>query len=189
MLSLRILNIYKNMLSEQLNLSNISLISILLCLSACHPKEDQQKINSSADRLITSSSKTKPSSSEEQEPENFELLGYEDNQIVDVAAFNQRLRTLKDHYSAEDILDLYYPATVFPADSYEKIERQKTWRGDTLLLNLLHDNQPHIKVQGHRIQLSLIKKNKQWCVLSLKQQFKCWERTAEQPIWYAYNCN
>ena len=76
MLSLRILNIYKNMLSEQLNLSNISLISILLCLSACHPKEDQQKINSSADRLITSSSKTKPSSSEEQEPENFELLGY-----------------------------------------------------------------------------------------------------------------
>ena len=187
MLSLRILNIYKNMLSEQLNLSNICVI-VLLCLSACHPKEGQQKIHSSADRLITSSSK-KTSSSEKQEPENFELSEYEDYQLVDVAAFNQRLRTLEYQYSAEDILDLYYPATVFSADSYEKIERQKTWRGDTLLLNLLHDNQPHIKIQGHRIQLSLIRKSKQWRVLNIKQQFKCWERTAKQPLWSAYNCN
>ena len=114
---------------------------------------------------------------------------YEDYQLVDVAAFNQRLRTLEYQYSAEDILDIYYPATVFSADSYEKIERQKTWRGDTLLLNLLHDNQPHIKIQGHRIQLSLIRKSKQWRVLSIKQQFKCWERTAKQPLWSAYNCN
>jgi len=60
--------------------------------------------------------------------------------------------------------------------------------GNNTIVTLVHDNQPHVSIQGHRIVMTLTKNNNQWEVLSIAQQFKCWSRK-DGLVWGTNKCS
>lgn len=94
--------------------------------------------------------------------------------------------------SAKDVIKLYYPAKIQQVEnSYEKINIKTKKEGNNTIVTLVHDNQPHITIQGHRIILVLTSNNnnnKEWEVISIVQQFKCWARE-NGSIWGTNRCS
>jgi len=95
----------------------------------------------------------------------------------------------KKALSAKDVIKLYYPAKIQNENnSYEKIDIQTKKEGNNTIVTLVHDNQPHVSIQGHRIVMTLTKNNNQWEVLSIAQQFKCWSRK-DGLVWGTNKCS
>ena len=62
----------------------------------------------------------------------------------------------KRKLSAKDVIKLYYPAKIQHANnSYEKIDIVTKKEGNNTIVTLVHDNQPHTTIQGHRIVMTL----------------------------------
>lgn len=104
-------------------------------------------------------------------------------------AFNKKLSEQKQKLSPEAVIKLYYPA-VIPKDddSFQKIAIETKTEGDKTIVTIVHDNQPHIVIQGHRIVMTMTKEKGQWKVLSIAQQFKCWVRKAG-VVWGVDKCS
>ena len=109
-------------------------------------------------------------------------------ETVDLSTLGDRFKSFDIAVEPVEIIRQYYPATVFKKNSYEKIVVSHRLVRDTLFIDLLHDNQPHIVLQGHRIEMIYTKMKHQWHILGIKQQFKCWTRQAQEPVWSAYRC-
>lgn len=108
---------------------------------------------------------------------------------VNPAALNAKLAEATSKLSPEDVVKMHYPAkTPNHHGTYEKIDVQTKQEGDKTIVTLTHDNQPHITVQGHRIVMTMQQKEKQWEVLSIQQQFKCWVRK-DGITWSTYKCS
>ncbi len=115
--------------------------------------------------------------------------GLSDFEEVDIDAFNEKLAKENKSMNPKEILSFYYPA-VIPEDddSNQKIDLSSRVEGDKTIVTLVHDNQPHIVIQGHRLVMTLTKNDNKWVVLNLKQQFKCWVRK-DNIIWSTDKCS
>ena len=133
------------------------------------------------DSIITSTEKFVKKQSVE-----VEYTGFED---INIAVFKEKLAIHNNKLSPKEIISLYYPAVIPGADdSYQKIEISSRVDGDKTIVTLIHDNQPHIVIQGHRIVMTLTKNESKWEVISIKQQFKCWLRK-DGVVWGTDRCS
>lgn len=110
-------------------------------------------------------------------------------QQIDSNLIKRRIKDLSLNRKASDIIRNYYPAKVASTEGFESITINERQSGDTTIVVLTHDNQPHVTVQGHRIELFLRKGKQGWTVLKIQQQFKCWKRTKGTRVWSSYPCS
>jgi len=102
---------------------------------------------------------------------------------------NATLAVSTKKINAKEIVQMYYPAKVSDKTSFEKIEIKTKQKGTQTIVTLTHDNQSeHIRVQGHRIVMTLEQKGTQWQIVSIKQQFKCWIRE-NKTLWSNDKCS
>lgn len=103
--------------------------------------------------------------------------------------FNAKLAASNKKLSAKEVAKMYYPAEISKKTSFEKIKVQTEKKGTQTIVTLTHDNQSeHIRIQGHRIVMTLEQKNAHWQIVSLQQQYKCWIRK-EGPLWSNDKCS
>ena len=109
---------------------------------------------------------------------------------VDISWFLNRNENKLKRMSPREQLALYYPAKVPEGStSYEFIDVNEKISGDTATVTMIHDNQAHIVVQGHKIIMKLVLKKGEWKIISTVQQFKCWNRSKSDPLWSAFTCS
>lgn len=109
---------------------------------------------------------------------------------VDISWFLNRNEEKLKRMSPRQQFELYYPAKVPEGStSYEFIDVNEKINGDTATVTMIHDNQAHIAVQGHKIIMKLVLNEGEWKIISIFQQFKCWKRPKSDPVWSAYVCS
>lgn len=109
---------------------------------------------------------------------------------VDVSWFLNKYEKILKRMSPRQQFELYYPAKIPDGSaSYEYIEIDEKLKGDTATVTMVHDNQAHIAVQGHKIIMKLVLDKGEWKINSVIQQFKCWKRSKLDPKWSAYPCS
>lgn len=102
---------------------------------------------------------------------------------------NTKLAASTKKISAKEVAKMYYPAKIADNTSFEKIDLQTEKKGTQTIVTLTHDNQSeHIRIQGHRIVMTLEQKGTQWQIVSIKQQFKCWIRE-KKALWSNDKCS
>jgi Icc-related predicted phosphoesterase len=154
-------------------------VLILFAISAC--KNDNSNSENNNSNPSDSISEVIKGPVSETEMSDFEE--------VDIDAFNEKLAKENKSMNPEEILSFYYPA-VIPEndDSNQKIDVSSRVEGEHTIVTLVHDNQPHIVIQGHRLVMTLTKNDDKWIVLGLKQQFKCWLRK-DNVVWSTDKCS
>ena len=102
---------------------------------------------------------------------------------------NTKLAASNKKISAQEVIKMYYPAELANKTSFEKIKVQTEIKALQTIVTLTHDNQSeHLLIQGHRIIMTLEKKDAHWQIVALRQQYKCWIRTAG-ALWSNYKCS
>ena len=151
---------------------------------ACNNSENKPSTTDTAEQ--TDSVENNPAPTTTTSSSEFEEGTFEE---VNPDALNAKLAEASSKLSPEEVVKMHYPAKApNHHGTYEKIDVQTKQEGDKTIVTLTHDNQPHIAVQGHRIVMTMQQKGKQWEVLSIQQQFKCWVRK-EGITWSTYKCS
>lgn len=164
---------------------NLLWISGLLSLMACQTDTTTTDKNNTQDSLKSDLSPNLNEKSLVATPkEAFDLVPegiYRD--------LNAKLAASKSKMSAKEVIQMYYPAKVSNNTSFEKIDIQEKKEGSKTIVTLTHDNQSeHIRIQGHRILMTLEQKAAHWQIVSIQQQYKCWLRT-EGALWSNDKCS
>jgi len=162
--------------------STLFFVLVAIFFTACSNEPTADKPTATTENTTTNST-VDASATEPKAP----LPSFEE---VDPSRFNAQLAAEKKTLSPKEVIQLYYPAVVPKEDnSYQKIDIETRTEGSQTIVTLTHDNQPHIVIQGHRIIMTLEQKDKQWTVISMKQQFKCWVRDKKAVAWSADRCS
>jgi hypothetical protein len=104
-------------------------------------------------------------------------------------SLNAKLAASSKKMSPKEVAKMYYPAQISNQTSFEKIEVQTEKKGTQTIVTLTHDNQSeHIRIQGHRIVITLEEKEAQWQIILIQQQFKCWLRK-DGVLWSNDKCS
>lgn len=102
---------------------------------------------------------------------------------------NAQLAASSKKISAQEVLQMYYPAEISNKTSFEKIKVETEKKGRQTIVTLTHDNQSeHLRIQGHRMVMTLEQKEAHWQIVSLQQQYKCWIRK-EGVLWSKDKCS
>lgn len=170
-------------------MKQISFLLLLVCLSlliTCTNDATSETDNNATTSQDSIPSPQAPDSTTTILPkkEAFDIIpeGMYKNLNAKLAASNKKL-------SAKEVAKMYYPAEISKKTSFEKIKVQTEKKGTQTIVTLTHDNQSeHIRIQGHRIVMTLEQKNAHWQIVSLQQQYKCWIRK-EGALWSNDKCS
>ena len=95
---------------------------------------------------------------------------------VDFSELNKEIAGIEKALTPKEIMKIYYPAEVEGEEGNQLITlKERTLDDGNVEVVLIHDNQLDDSVQGHKYHMELTKKEDKWTVVSLKNNWKCWE--------------
>lgn len=113
--------------------------------------------------------------------EKFSNINYEE--------LNQKISQSSKKLSPKDIMKIYYPKEVgFTEGNQKIIIKEQVLKNGNVEVELIHDNQLDDSVRGEKYLLELRKHNKNWLVVSLKYNWRCWNGRGHSS-WGIKFCN
>lgn len=97
-------------------------------------------------------------------------------QTVNAYEINSLLKDNKESFSAQEVMELFYPKKIQANEGNEKIEvTEKELTNGNVIVTLVHDNLLDDSLRGEKYIMELKKVGDKWRVVSIKKNWKCWE--------------
>src|SRR5690625_4425699 len=97
--------------------------------------------------------------------------------MIDHAELNYTLAQTTTSMSAKEVMKLYYPQEVESQEGNEILTiQEKALENGNIIVTLIHDNFLDDSLKGEKHVMELQLKNNKWSIVTLKKNWKCWER-------------
>ena len=171
--------------------TKITLLVVLLALFSC--KNTNKETTSVSEEVSTT--EVKESSNQSQDNLNAEVIAdsIERNQKfkdIDLKDLNAKLSQQKKELTAKEVMQLFYPHKVDEnAEGNESISISEPFTQSGLTnITLIHDNLLDDSIKAEKYEMTLKKEGDKWTVLSLKENWACWEGRGHTN-WGIQMCN
>ncbi len=107
---------------------------------------------------------------------------------LDFSAINTEIAGIEKALTPKEIMKIYYPAEVEGEEGNQLITlKERALDNGNIEVILIHDNQLDDAIQGTKYHMELTKQDDKWKVISLKNNWKCWEGRGHTD-WSAEYC-
>ncbi len=96
--------------------------------------------------------------------------------MLDATSFNKQLAKESKKLTATEVMRLYYPDEIESEEGNQIITlSEKVLKNGHTKVSLIHDNWLDDSTRGKQLVMELKKQKGHWLVLSLKENWRCWE--------------